>query len=499
MDDQMTKDPTAQPELMAASPEQHGFSDDDGFIKDAGLKLIQKLFSASKIIQLYQLNNEVIKRTLAELAADITDLIRVDGRASLRASPEFLYINDVRIQMDSQTAHIFFYMIEEMKKRGVEALEFHDRLEADEIGSFLKLFYGVEVSEDTYDELKALMQSSVIKNIEILPWIDRETQLSDSVSRDRDVRPESNQVFFRTVHLMKGILQTIEQKHVIQVKKAKRLTQQMTDIINTDESILLGLASIKDFDEYTYAHSVNVCILSMLIGDRLRLYKQDIARLGLAALFHDIGKVHIPASLVNGTEELSQKDWELMKYHTFLGAFELARVKTLNEIVDGMFVALQHHVHYNMNGYPRKPDDWKLRLFTRIVTIADYFDAMTSSRTYRKVPLTSDKALKFILQNSGKIFDPLIVKTFIQAIGIYPVGTVVELDTGERGVVIKQNPECCYLHRPAVQLMSADGGKGLLVDLTEKSAGEYRFHRSIKRTLCDDEAGISKHSCFMVN
>jgi HD-GYP domain-containing protein (c-di-GMP phosphodiesterase class II) len=379
----------------------------------------------------------------------------------------------------------------------VEGLEFNHSVRVDEIGAFLKLFHGLNGGEDDYDELKVMMDSAQIRNIEIAPWIDRETRLSDTVTHERDVRSESNQVFFRTVHLMKGILHTIEQKHVIQVKKAKRLTQQMTDIINTDESILMGLASIKDFDEYTYAHSVNVCILSMLTGDRLRLHKQDIARLGLAALFHDIGKVHIPAALINSTGDLSQKDWELMKYHTFLGAIELVRVNTLNEIVDGMFVALQHHVHYNNNGYPRKPGGWKLRLFTRIVTIADYYDAMTSSRSYRQVPLTPDKALQFILQNSGTIFDPLIVKTFIQAIGIYPIGTVVELDTGERGVVTKQNPECRYLHRPSVQLISQDGGKGLLVDLTERLAGEYQFRRSIKRILRDDESGVSKNSCFM--
>ena len=497
MTSQSTKNPAAQPETKAIPAEKLSSSSEEGAVKDAGFKLIQKLFSASKTIQLYQLNNEAIKRTLSELVADIIDLIRIDGRALLRASPEFLYINDVRIQMDSQSVHIFVYLIEEMKKRGVEALEFNDQLEADEMGTFLKLFHGSTGQEEGYDELKTLMSSSLIKNIEISPWIDREIRLSDALSRERDVRSESNQVFFRTVHLMKGILQTIEQKHVIQVKKAKRLTQQMTDIINTDESILLGLASIKDFDEYTYAHSVNVCILSMLTGDRLRLYKQDVARLGLAALFHDIGKVHIPASLINGTEELSRKDWELMKYHTFLGAIELARVKTLNEIIDGMFVALQHHVHCNNNGYPRKPGGWKLRLFTRIVTVADYFDAMTSSRTYRRVPLTSDKALQFILQNSGRIFDPLIVKTFIQAIGIYPIGTIVELDTGETGVVVRQNPECRYLHRPSVQLMGPGGGIGPLVDLTERSAGEYRFCRSIKKTLRDDEAGVSKHPCFM--
>jgi HD-GYP domain-containing protein (c-di-GMP phosphodiesterase class II) len=165
-------------------------------------------------------------------------------------------------------------------------------------------------------------------------------------------------------------------------------------------------------------------------------------------------------------------------------------------MADAMFAALQHHVHYNMNGYPLKSNGWKLRMFTRIVTISDYYDAMTSSRTYRKIPVTPDRALRFILEKSGRIFDPVVVKAFIRAMGIYPVGTVVELDTGEIGVVIKQNQECRWLHRPTVQLVSSAGGEGEVVDLTERSKGKYRYRRRVIRTIHDSDSGIDKHSIF---
>ncbi|NIM20232.1 MAG: HD domain-containing protein [Candidatus Latescibacteria bacterium] len=470
----------------------------ESFIKEAGSALIHSFFTASKTIQLYELNNEAVKRSLSEFVEATKRIIRNEGKASLRISAEFLYINDVRIPMDSQTAGPYLYLIEEMKKRGVEAFEFHPDLEVEEVGSFLKTFFEIDEAEDAFEELQDRMRQSSIRNLDAMPWIERERRLTDAKQERKDIRSESNMIFFRTVHLMRGILQAIEEKHVIQVKKAKRLTQQMTDIIQTDESILVGLTSIKDFDEYTYAHSVNVCILSMLTGDRLKLYKQELARLGLAALFHDIGKVHIPSSIVYSTTTLSESDWELMKYHTFFGVVELARVKALNEIVDAMFVALQHHVHYDMNGYPQKPEGWELRLFTKIVTVADYYDAMTSSRSYRKVPVTPDKALRFIMEKSGKIFDPVIAKTFVQAMGIYPIGTVVELDTGERGVVVKQNPQSRYIHRPSVQII--DPGteeKGPLVNLTERADGECRYRRSILRALYDLDAGVDKHSYFI--
>jgi len=296
------------------------------------------------------------------------------------------------------------------------------------------------------------------------------------------------------------VLRTAEEKQLLQVRKAKRLTQHMVDIIQTDESMLLGLASIKNFDAYTFAHCVNVCILSMLIGDRMRLEKADVARLGVAALMHDIGKTYIPSSILNSTGKLTDREWELMKYHTFFGVKELSRVNALREAVDSMFVAVQHHVHYNDNGYPQRPGGWKLRLFSRIVTVADYYDAMTAYRIYQKEPITPDQALQFILQNSGNIFDPFVVKVFIHAMGLYPVGTIVELDRGEIGVVTRQAGDVKLLHRPVVEIVSQDGDRAVreAIDLSERDP-DGRYFRTIKRALHESQVDIDRRLVFLAD
>ena len=234
------------------------------------------------------------------------------------------------------------------------------------------------------------------------------------------------------------------------------------------------------------------------MADRLRLYKSDIARLGVAALLHDIGKTYIPQTILNKPGRLGERDWELMKYHTFFGVTELTRIKSLREVSDALFVALQHHVHYNMQGYPQKAGGWDLRLFTRIVTIADYYDAMTTPRIYNLNAVTPDRALRFILKKSGEIFDPFIAKVFIKAMGIYPVGTVVALDTGEHAVVLRQNKDSRFMHRPCVLLVGPDGNTSPdapRVDLTERNASG-QFCRSVVKAVYDDALELEKAKCF---
>ncbi|MBI4719923.1 MAG: hypothetical protein HY770_01555, partial [Chitinivibrionia bacterium] len=142
-------------------------------------------------------------------------------------------------------------------------------------------------------------------------------------------------------------------------------------------------------------------------------------------------------------------------------------------------------------GYPQKRNGWDLRPFSRIVTVAAFYDAMTSPRVYRPVPLKPDKVLRFILLHSGSIFDPFLAKVFIQTMGFYPVGTVVELDTGEKGIVIRQNRRAGLLRRPIVRVIpdegiSGDGGAP--VDLSVRR-DDLTYERSVVRIL--EETGYT--------
>jgi putative nucleotidyltransferase with HDIG domain len=450
-------------------------------------------------VQIYELDNNAVKRSVKELIVTLQKLFRLDERAFLRISSEYLTLNDERITVDPQSFGTFQYIMDEMKKREVESIEFFPGVTEQAIGTFLKILFDLEDGEEPFDRLEEKLKHAQIQHIIISQLIEMERYLRSDTVDQQNIKRESNRIFFRTVALMKDLVKGIERQHTIQVKKAKRLTQQMVDIIQTDESIFLGLASIKNFDEYTFAHSVNVSILSMAMGDQLRLRKSDIARLGLAALFHDLGKVYIPVNIVNNPNRLEGHDWDLMKYHTVFGIKELSKVKSFNEMVDAMYVSLQHHVHYDMNGYPQKRDGWDLKLFSRIVTIADYYDAMTSPRVYRPNPLYPEKVLRFIIMKSGTIFDPLLAKVFIQTMGFYPVGTMVELSTGMQGIVIRQNQGPRFLRRPVVKLFSSVSGENdeeTLIDCSQKRV-DGTYPHSIAKILHTGEYDAEKETQFL--
>ncbi len=493
---------TATATVKPPAIDAEGRSDDDmQFLKKMGIAVVTNLFSTAKTLRLYDINNRAAQRVLAEMHDNLHELFRREGRVTLRVTGDMLSLNDFRIPFEAQHYGPFEFVTQEMKKRDVASIEFSESVSGEEIGWFLKHLLEIDPVENAYDQLQDRLAASDITSITTIRYEDQVLELREVDSEAQRLKEESNRDYFRTVALVGEIVRTIEEKHVLQVRKAKRLSQQMVDIIQTDESLLMGLASIKSFDAYTYAHSVNVCILAMLMGDRLRLSKTDVARLGVAALFHDIGKTYIPTSIINSTGALSPREWELMKYHTLFGVKELSRTALLRDAVDPMFVALQHHVHYNDNGYPQRPGGWKLRLFSRIVTVADYYDAMTSQRSYQKDPITPDKALRFILEKSGEIFDPFIAKVFIQAMGLYPIGAIVELDTGETAVVTRQNADARFIHRPTVELVDETVDPSLeweTVDLTERSDGGYRFKRSVVRTIHDRDIGIDKRAVFVV-
>jgi putative nucleotidyltransferase with HDIG domain len=482
-------------------------TDDDGrspedraFLRSEGESLIIHLFAASRTLRLYDRSNRAAQRALADALKPLRRIGDREGRVFLRVSSDMMLLNEFRVAVDPQHYAPVESWTGEMTRRGIEAIEFSASTTDDELGTFLVELMQTPEGEDACAEVEQRLQAAGVASVSLTRYIEREAQLTEVKRTVDDVRKDSNRVYFRTVALMGNVLRAAEEKPIMQARKAKRLTQQMVDIIQVDESMLLGLTSIKNFDAYTFTHCVNVCILSMLIADRMRMEKADVARLGVAALLHDVGKTYVPATILNSTGQLSEREWELMKYHTFFGVKELSRVNTLREAVDPMFVAIQHHAQYNNNGYPQRPGGWKLRLFSRIVTVADYYDAMTAWRTYQKEPITADRVLNFVLQNAGTIFDPFVAKVFVQAMGLYPVGTIVELDRGEIGVVTRQNSDTRYLHRPVVEVvrMEGDAVRREMIDLAER-APDGCYVRTITRAIHESQIDLDKRLSFLAD
>lgn len=460
----------------------------------AAATLTQNVFSASRTLQMHALENRASQQALERLESTLRHLGEIDGRVTLRVSTDLLMVNDLRVVVDSQSMGPVVYLVEAMKRRRTEQIDIDPDVDHAKLGGFLQVFfreYDYD-DEDVFGTVRSAVSEACDDGVRLLEWIDRPMRLRDSAVGRKEIREESNKLYSRAVLFTGEVLRNVEQQRAIPVPKAVRLTQQIVDIIQVDESILVGLASIKSHDAYTFAHSANVAVLSMLIADRIGIPRADVAQVGLAALVHDIGKTHVPHDILNKNGSLSEDEWAVMKNHTVFGALELSRSKALRAVGDAIFVALQHHVRFNGEGYPAKPGGWSLLPVSRIVTVADYFDAMTTPRVYRTEPMTPDKALRYILDHSGSLFDPFIARTFIQVMGLYPVGTVVELDDGQRAVVVRQNAEPSLMHRPVVSPLA--GGDS--IDLAEVlDDGTYRC--SVRRTLYDPDAEQQKSARFL--
>jgi HD-GYP domain-containing protein (c-di-GMP phosphodiesterase class II) len=224
----------------------------------------------------------------------------------------------------------------------------------------------------------------------------------------------------------------------------------------------------------------------MALGQRLGLSKRMLTELGMAALFHDIGKIEIPPEILNKPTNFTEDEWRIVKRHPAWGARAILRLRGIDKSsLRASIVAFEHHLHHDSKGYPPIKSSITPDIFSEIVTVADQYDAMTSSRVYARVPLQPDRALSLLIERTGTQVNPILVKVLVSLSGIYPQGTLVLLDTKEMGLVFEANPNTELLDRPRVIVVVDSAGnhiKGVTVDLAEKtSTGAYR--RSIVRTL----------------
>jgi HD-GYP domain-containing protein (c-di-GMP phosphodiesterase class II) len=266
-----------------------------------------------------------------------------------------------------------------------------------------------------------------------------------------------------------------------------------------DESILLGMATIKNYDEYTFNHSVNVSIYSMAMGRRMGFSRRTLTELGITALLHDIGKSKIPKEVLNKPGALSNDEWGLMRKHPLIGVEIVLNLKQLGEINPRMVVGIfDHHLKNDLSGYPKLFQRKKVGLFGRIIQIADSYDAMTTPRIYKKNPYTPEQALAIMLKERVVHFDPILLKVLIGLVGIYPIGSLVLLDTREMGIVYKPNPAPRWMDRPQLLLVRRNGGEARkeFADLTELNA-DGRFKRSILKTLDPNQYHIDISKYFV--
>ena len=227
---------------------------------------------------------------------------------------------------------------------------------------------------------------------------------------------------------------------------------------------------MRDKDEYTAEHSLNVCILAIAFGRHLGLDPADLAKLGLCGLLHDVGKMRVPPAVLNNPGKLTDKEFKQVKAHSVHGRnLLMSAVGLYQGVVD---VAYSHHEKVDGTGYPRQISARGLSEFTRIITIVDAYDAMTADRCYAPA-ITTTKAIGIINADKGGHFDERLADEFVDMIGLYPPGSLVELISGDIGIVISRNLR--YRQLPKVLLVKDSARHSVserVVDLAKTERGQ---------------------------
>lgn len=247
---------------------------------------------------------------------------------------------------------------------------------------------------------------------------------------------QSARTYQQTGNLIKTVMEDIRFGNQLSVTAIKEAAAQCVDKVLENSDAMLLLTQLKHRDEYTAQHSLNVCILAILLGRELDFSIEELNSIGLCALLHDVGKMKVPVEILNKPGKLEDDELEIMHRHAEFGRdILMAACNIVHEAAD---VAYGHHENVAGTGYPRGVDKTELSIFTKIVGVVDAYDAITSDRIYQK-GRTHLMALDILVKGMHTEFEANLVIQFINCIGFYPQGNVVELSSGEIGIVAEQN------------------------------------------------------------
>ena len=239
----------------------------------------------------------------------------------------------------------------------------------------------------------------------------------------------------------------------IDKRKVKAAVDKIVNDLIVSSTDLVNLVDVKTYDDYTYQHSVNTCILSILVAMRMGYNENRLKTLGMGVLLRDLGEIMIPVGIMNKPGKLTEEELAEVKKHPLNGYNMLQEKSGLDPVVTS--VALQHHEKLNGNGYPQGLKGDNIHEFSRITILVDIYDALTSNRIY-KAKVAPHKVLNLIAAKSNEEFDPRIVEIFLSKVARYPVGSIVELKTGERAVVLENALE--KFDEPLIRIITDSEG-----------------------------------------
>lgn len=459
-------------------------------LQEHGRKLLTALYGALRSLKLYPVENAAVQQALDELHSLASQLLREEGEMELRVVGDFFFLNEARLRLELSNFSTFGSFARSLGDHGIGAVEVIPAIEREEWAPFLSLLIRPPGGEDPFDAFVERLAGTPVRHLEVKP--EKDVQ---SFEEEEEALVAAKRTYAQSVRVAKDVLGDVRLGRAVNVRKVKRAVQGIVDQVLSNEPSMITMTTLRDFDEYTFTHCVNVSIFSVVIGQRLGLGKLQLYELGLGGLLHDIGKMRIDPDVINKPGGLDDEEWRQLKEHPTEGLLLLFQMSGFTDVpYRQMLMAYEHHMKIDVSGYPSNTRERDPTLFSRIVAVADGFDAGTSVRSYQYEPWPPDEVLKEMRDNPKRGFDPLLVKALINATGVFPIGTLVILDTLELAVVSGVNADPQKLHLPRVRVISDEMGVPLTspvtLDLSEVDPSTGRPLKQIIKTTDPQKYGI---------
>jgi HD-GYP domain-containing protein (c-di-GMP phosphodiesterase class II) len=448
-----------------------------------GEELLTAMFRLLQVVKIHQANNKLFMDNVASFRQTLNKLW-ANGRpvecALLRGR---FYLNDERIVYSAAMWNTADKIADFFQDRRISGLKFSPAQGvADEsIVSLMDILNRAKREPSPYEWLVENLTGE-------LAWVKAKKD-EDQEKQEKDGRPvaagglghvspeladEARRAYSQALTVLRAAYKRLQDKRKIGLQKAKRAVQELIDVLFADEAAFLALSTIRNGTDSLFTHSVNTAVLAIGLGYRLRLNRGALEQLGLAGLFHDIGKVGAPLQVASVAGRLDGKELALAKSHVLASLFHIIQFNATFALKLAMIVpTTEHHQGLDGSGYPQNKNPQKISLFGRILAIVDQYVAMTSARPWRP-EMTPFEALKVILDKATKDLDPLLVKLFVNMVGPWPVGSLLALNTRELALskITPTNREDGY---PMAMLLNVgqDGQlptPGEIVDLGEKNS-----------------------------
>ena len=437
-------------------------------------ELVRRLAAAIRSSELYAPTHPLVQRSAAGLIAGMSNYLKESNSVIVGFLEGDVVVNDFRLPQATNLTGL----VRDMRDREIEKITFMRDVEAGDIKALLEELRDKNNKQPVGDRLIA----RGVKRVTV-GRVAVEGEPNDDVGLTA-----ARQIYSQAVNGAETIWNQAKSGEKPDPANARTIIDSLSKLVYQDRTSLMALTALKRHDAYTFTHMVNVTALSMALARSLNLEGPMLREFGFAALMHDIGKVHTPPEVLNKPDKLTREEFDIMKRHVIDGAHILRRTPEVPALAP--VVAFEHHLKMDLSGYPEKVGSRKLNLCTMVVTVVDVFDALRSNRVYR-AGMATDRIKAIMQQQDGTAFNKALLRRFVNMMGLYPVGTLVRLNTDELAVVTREQPDDPF--RPQVKLVRDAQGNAVESDMlanTWERDVRGEFPLAIVEAVDPEQAGI---------